>query len=156
DEYRGEDPLAFVVLKADARGKVTEEQLAEWCRDNMAVYKAPRQVRFVESLPKTATGKLLKRVLRDQAAALKAKRTSGPPPPAWRAAAPAASRGAAARASRCRARERRRCASGRRGTAGSRSRSGTPRRCPTRAARSPRRGSSRPRSPAPARSARPS
>ena len=67
DEYRGEDPLAFVVLKADARGKVTEEQLAEWCKDNMAAYKAPRRIRFIEALPKTATGKVLKRVLRDQA-----------------------------------------------------------------------------------------
>jgi long-chain acyl-CoA synthetase len=65
DPYRGEDPVAFVVLKPDA--KVTEEQLAEWCRANMSIYKAPRQIRFVEALPKTATGKVLKRILRDQA-----------------------------------------------------------------------------------------
>ncbi|MGZ6141725.1 MAG: long-chain-fatty-acid--CoA ligase [Myxococcales bacterium] len=67
DPYRGEDPLAFVVLKPEARGKVTEEQLAEWCRTSMSVYKAPKQIRFVEALPKTATGKVLKRVLREQA-----------------------------------------------------------------------------------------
>lgn len=73
DPYRGEDPVAFVVLKPDAKGSVTGEQLAEWCRDNMSVYKAPRQIHFVEALPKTATGKMLKRVLRDQAAALKGK-----------------------------------------------------------------------------------
>jgi long-chain acyl-CoA synthetase len=73
DPYRGEDPLAFVVLKPDAKGKVTAEEIAEWCRDNMSVYKAPRQVRFVDALPKTATGKVLKRVLRDQAASLKGK-----------------------------------------------------------------------------------
>lgn len=73
DPYRGEDPLAFVVLKPDAKGSVTEEQIAEWCRTNMSVYKAPRQIRFLEALPKTATGKVLKRVLRDQAAALKGK-----------------------------------------------------------------------------------
>lgn len=73
DPYRGEDPLAFVVLKPDAKGKVTAEEIAEWCRDNMSVYKAPRQIRFVDALPKTATGKVLKRVLRDQAAALKGK-----------------------------------------------------------------------------------
>ena len=73
DPYRGEDPFAFVVLKADAKGSVTEEQLAEWCRSNMAVFKAPRQVRFVETLPKTASGKVLKRVLREQAAALKGR-----------------------------------------------------------------------------------
>ena len=73
EPYRGEDPLAFVVLKPDAKGNVSEEQIVEWCRANMSVYKAPRQVRFVDALPRTATGKLLKRVLRDQAAALKGK-----------------------------------------------------------------------------------
>ena len=70
DPYRGEDPLAFVVLKPDAKGSVSEEQIAEWCKTNMAAYKAPRQIRFVDALPKTATGKVLKRILRDQAAAL--------------------------------------------------------------------------------------
>jgi len=73
DPYRGEDPLAFVVLKPEARGSVSEEQIVEWCRTNMAAYKAPRQVQFLDALPKTASGKVLKRILRDQAAALKAK-----------------------------------------------------------------------------------
>ena len=50
-----------------------EEQIAEWCKTNMAAYKAPRQIRFVDALPKTATGKVLKRILRDQAAALQGK-----------------------------------------------------------------------------------
>jgi acyl-CoA synthetase (AMP-forming)/AMP-acid ligase II len=69
DEYRGEDPVAFVVLKAEAKGKVTGEELAAWCRTEMAVYKAPRQFRFIDALPKTASGKILKRVLREQARA---------------------------------------------------------------------------------------
>ena len=69
DPYRGEDPIAYVVLKPDAHGKMREEQIAEWCRAEMAVYKAPRRIRFVESLPKTASGKVLKRVLREQARA---------------------------------------------------------------------------------------
>jgi len=69
DPYRGEDPVAFVVLKPDAKGKVVEEEIAQWCRAEMAVYKAPRQVRFIDALPKTASGKILKRVLRDQARA---------------------------------------------------------------------------------------
>ena len=73
DPYRGEDPLAFVVLKTDAKGNVSEEQIAEWCKTNMAAYKAPRQICFVDALPKTATGKVLKRILRDQAAALQGK-----------------------------------------------------------------------------------
>lgn len=67
DPYRGENVLAFVVLRPDARGRVTEEQIVEWCRAEMAVYKAPREVRFVETLPKTASGKILKRLLREQA-----------------------------------------------------------------------------------------
>ena len=73
DPYRGEDPLGFVVLKPDAKGGVSEEQIVDWCRTNMSVYKAPRQVRFIDALPKTATGKVLKRVLREQAALLKGK-----------------------------------------------------------------------------------
>jgi long-chain acyl-CoA synthetase len=68
DPYRGEDPIAFVVLKPDAQGKVREEQIAEWCRAEMAVYKAPRLIRFIDALPKTASGKILKRVLREKAA----------------------------------------------------------------------------------------
>ena len=68
DPYRGEDPVAFVVLKPDAQGKVREEEIAEWCRAEMAVYKAPRLIRLVDALPKTATGKILKRVLREKAA----------------------------------------------------------------------------------------
>jgi long-chain acyl-CoA synthetase len=70
DPYRGEDPIAYVVLKPDAKGKLSEEQIVEWCRSEMAVYKAPRRVCFVETLPKTASGKVLKRVLREQASAL--------------------------------------------------------------------------------------
>jgi len=62
-----------VVLKPDAKGSVTEIQIVDWCRTNMSVYKAPRQVRFLEALPKTASGKVLKRVLREQATALRGK-----------------------------------------------------------------------------------
>jgi len=66
DAYRGEDVVAFVVRKADAP-EVTEQQLVEWCRGVMSVYKAPRRIRFTDKLPKTATGKVLKRVLRERA-----------------------------------------------------------------------------------------
>jgi acyl-CoA synthetase (AMP-forming)/AMP-acid ligase II len=68
DPYRGEDVVAFVVLKPGARGRVSEPQVVDWCRSEMAVYKAPRHVVFTEALPKTATGKILKRVLRERAA----------------------------------------------------------------------------------------
>jgi len=65
DAYRGEDVLAFVVRQPEARA--TERELVEWCRAQMAVYKAPRAVRFVPALPKTASGKIVKRALREQA-----------------------------------------------------------------------------------------
>jgi acyl-CoA synthetase (AMP-forming)/AMP-acid ligase II len=67
DPYRGEDVRAFVVLKPQARGAVTEVELVQWCRTEMSAYKAPRVVRFVDALPKTASGKVLKRALREQA-----------------------------------------------------------------------------------------
>ena len=67
DPYRGEDIFAFVVLKPGARGTVTEDQIVAWCHDEMAVYKSPRRVRFVDALPKTASGKILKRLLREEA-----------------------------------------------------------------------------------------
>jgi acyl-CoA synthetase (AMP-forming)/AMP-acid ligase II len=65
-DYRGEDVVAFVVPKRDA-GAAAEDEIVRWCHDEMAAYKAPRRVFFVESLPKTASGKILKRVLRDKA-----------------------------------------------------------------------------------------
>ena len=65
DPYRGEDVLAFVVLEPGAAA--TEEALVEWCRREMAVYKAPRRIRFIAALPKTGSGKILERVLREQA-----------------------------------------------------------------------------------------
>jgi acyl-CoA synthetase (AMP-forming)/AMP-acid ligase II len=67
DPYRGEDVLAFVVRRAGAAA--TERELVEWCRAEMAVYKAPRAVRFVDTLPKTGSGKIVKRALREQARA---------------------------------------------------------------------------------------
>jgi long-chain acyl-CoA synthetase len=68
DEYRGETVKAFIVLKPDHVGKVTEEEIIQFCRDNMAVYKAPKLIEFIGELPKTATGKILRRLLRDREA----------------------------------------------------------------------------------------
>jgi fatty-acyl-CoA synthase len=65
DETWGETPCAFVTLKPDA-GKVSGEDIIQWCRDNMAHYKCPRYVVFAP-LPKTATGKIQKFVLRETA-----------------------------------------------------------------------------------------
>jgi long-chain acyl-CoA synthetase len=62
DEYRGETVSAFVSLEPGAA--VSESELVSWCRDRMAAYKYPRAVSFVDELPKTASGKILRRELR--------------------------------------------------------------------------------------------
>lgn len=61
DEKWGEVPKALVVLKPDARA--TEGELLEFCRSRLAHFKCPRTVEFAQSLPKTATGKILKKNL---------------------------------------------------------------------------------------------
>jgi fatty-acyl-CoA synthase len=65
DSYRGETVKAVVVLRAGQAGKVTEQDIIDWCRDNMAVYKAPRIVQFADSLPKSGSGKVMWRVLQE-------------------------------------------------------------------------------------------
>jgi fatty-acyl-CoA synthase len=62
DERWGEVPKALVVLKPDA--VVTEAELLEFCRTRLSHYKCPRSFEFVASLPKTGTGKILKKDLR--------------------------------------------------------------------------------------------
>jgi long-chain acyl-CoA synthetase len=64
DEYRGETVKAFVSLKPGQ--SATEEILIAFCKERMAAYKYPRQIEFVEELPKTASGKILRRELRDK------------------------------------------------------------------------------------------
>lgn len=64
DPDKGEVVVAFVVLKAG--GQLTEAELVAWSRENMALYKAPRRVRFIDALPSTGAGKLLRRLLKDQ------------------------------------------------------------------------------------------
>jgi fatty-acyl-CoA synthase len=64
DEKWGEVPKAVVVVKPGSN--VGEQELIEFCRSRMAHYKCPRSIIFCESLPKTATGKVLKRVLRER------------------------------------------------------------------------------------------
>ena len=64
DEYRGETVKVFVVKKEGSSLK--EEDLIAYCKDNLAPYKVPQLVEFREELPKSAVGKLLKRVLADE------------------------------------------------------------------------------------------
>ena len=68
DEKWGETPNAFVVLKDGA--SVTEAELVAFARDHMAHFKAPRKFEFIDWLPKTATGKIQKYVLRGERAAI--------------------------------------------------------------------------------------
>jgi fatty-acyl-CoA synthase len=63
DEKWGEVPNAIIVRQPFST--VTEEEIIEFCRSNMAHFKAPKGVEFVEALPKTATGKLQKYRLRE-------------------------------------------------------------------------------------------
>jgi fatty-acyl-CoA synthase len=62
DEKWGEVPRALVVLKPNAT--TTESELIEFCRSRLAHYKCPRAAEFVDTLPKTGTGKILKKDLR--------------------------------------------------------------------------------------------
>ena len=63
-ESKGEVVKAAVVLK---EGKTTDEkEIAAFCKKHLAAYKVPAEIRFVDEIPKSATGKILKRVLRDQ------------------------------------------------------------------------------------------
>lgn len=64
DDYRGETVRAFVALKEEKLEPVTEEELISFCKQHMADYKYPRQISFLDELPKTATGKFLRRELR--------------------------------------------------------------------------------------------
>ena len=62
DEYRGETVKAFVSLRPDA--SATPEELIAFCKERMSAYKYPRSVELRDELPKTVTGKLLRRELR--------------------------------------------------------------------------------------------
>lgn len=62
DKLRGEVPIAYVALKKDE--KTTEGEIIRFLRERLASYKVPRAIEFRDSLPKTSTGKILKRALR--------------------------------------------------------------------------------------------
>jgi long-chain acyl-CoA synthetase len=66
DDYRGEAVKACVVVKDDHRGRVTETDLVAFCKARLTGYKVPRIVELRDALPQTATGKMLRRVLREE------------------------------------------------------------------------------------------
>ncbi|GAI27669.1 unnamed protein product, partial [marine sediment metagenome] len=64
DPEWGQEPKAVVVLKPGETA--TAEELIDFCRDKLAGFKRPRSVVFIDELPRTSTGKILKRILREQ------------------------------------------------------------------------------------------
>ena len=64
DKLRGELPVAYVVLKPDMQA--TDKEILKWCRQKLSTYKVPKRVIFRDSLPKSATMKILKRLLRKE------------------------------------------------------------------------------------------
>jgi fatty-acyl-CoA synthase len=72
DERWGETVCALVVLKPDVQA--SEDELIEFCRANLAHFKCPRRIQFIDALPRTATGKIQKNLLREKYWSDKAKR----------------------------------------------------------------------------------
>ena len=64
DDRLGEEVKAFIVKKKNA--EITEDEMIEWCKNEIAPYKYPRQVEFREELPVGGTGKVLKRQLKEE------------------------------------------------------------------------------------------
>ncbi len=63
DPEKGQVPIAFVKLNEEYEGKITEEDLLKWCRENMAPYNIPKRIIIKKELPLTATGKVIREEL---------------------------------------------------------------------------------------------
>lgn len=68
DPEAGENIKAYISLKPDYKGKVTEEEMKNWIKERVAAYKYPRYIEFIDVIPKTIVGKVLRRVLREKEA----------------------------------------------------------------------------------------
>ncbi len=66
DAYRGETVKAVIVLRAEAKGQTTEQDIIDWAREHMAAYKVPKRVEFVDALPRSGSGKVMWRQLQEQ------------------------------------------------------------------------------------------
>jgi long-chain acyl-CoA synthetase len=67
DPYRGETVRAYIVLKPGQHA--TAKELTDYCGERLAIYKVPKQFIFRDELPKSLIGKVIRRVLRDEAIA---------------------------------------------------------------------------------------
>ncbi len=63
-DYRGETVKAFVVLRPGETA--TAEEIIDFCKSKLAIYKVPKIIEFREELPKSAVGKILRKILRDE------------------------------------------------------------------------------------------
>ena len=66
DPEKGENIKAFIIPTPEYKDKITEAEIIEWAKENMAAFKYPRSIEFVSKLPKSAVGKILRRVLREK------------------------------------------------------------------------------------------
>src|SRR5262245_9744782 len=69
DDYRGEAVKACIVLRDEARHRITAEAIREFCTKRLIAYKVPREVEFLDELPMSGAGKLLRRALRQRSGA---------------------------------------------------------------------------------------
>jgi fatty-acyl-CoA synthase len=69
DAHRGETVKVVIVPRPEWRGRIEAQAIIDWCRENMAAYKTPRIVEFVDALPKSGAGKIMWRELQDREAA---------------------------------------------------------------------------------------
>jgi long-chain acyl-CoA synthetase len=74
DAYRGETVRAYIILKPGQQA--TAEELTAFCRERLAVYKVPKQFVFRDELPRSLIGKVIRRVLREEAATETTSNTS--------------------------------------------------------------------------------
>lgn len=65
DELAGETIKAFIRLKPEYKGKITEQEIIDWAKENIAAYKYPRRVEFIGFIPKSKVGKVFRRGLRE-------------------------------------------------------------------------------------------
>ena len=61
DPVKGETAKAYIVLKSDT--STSEDEIMTFCRKSLAAYKCPREIKFVSDVPKTSTGKIMRRQL---------------------------------------------------------------------------------------------
>lgn len=66
DTHRGENTKAYVILRPEFVGRVSEADIVDWAKENMASYKYPRIIEFTDSLPKSGAGKVLWRQLQEK------------------------------------------------------------------------------------------